>query len=335
MAPRIKKTGIVNRSGQRSTFQNLLGEPYHLRETMGWFWRNIRGVKKSNPCGIQSLPQRSVLNTIQPRIKLGFVGDIMDMRQNTLFISPDVQGFLQSCDFVVGNFEATITAAPKPRLSAQSQNVSILDSLARCFPPERTFLSLANNHAGDFPAAVFRASLDLIEQKGFHVFGLVQAPYVDIAGYLRVVAASMWSNRPFPEMAPFESLERYYAKDVFNIAFPHWGYELELFPRPVIVQINRQLLKRYDAVIGHHSHVPQPLTSYRSENTWKLTAFSLGDFCTALRMKKYQFGIICRMDIGPGQDGRPKVGLVEWCYTKVSPLESGAMEVGVVSELRI
>jgi poly-gamma-glutamate capsule biosynthesis protein CapA/YwtB (metallophosphatase superfamily) len=136
-------------------------------------------------------------------------------------------------------------------------------------------------------------------------------------------------------MAPFESLERYYAKDVFNIAFPHWGYELELFPRPVIVQINRQLLKRYDAVIGHHSHVPQPLTSYRSENTWKLTAFSLGDFCTGLRMRKYQFGMICRMDIGPGEDGRPRVGLVEWCYTKVSPMKSRAMEVGVLSEMRI
>ncbi|MFH1080855.1 MAG: CapA family protein [Pseudomonadota bacterium] len=257
----------------------------------------------------------------------------MDMRQKTLFISPVVHEFLRPCDFVVGNFEATMTTARKPRLTAQSQNVSILDSLARCFPPERTFLSLANNHAGDFPAAVFRTSLDSIEQKGFHVFGLVQAPFVDIGGYIRVVGASMWSNRPFSEIVPFGSVERYCGKDVFNIAFPHWGYELELFPRPAIVQLSQHLLQRYDAIIGHHSHVPQPLTAFESGDTWKLTAFSLGDFCTGLRMRKYQFGMICKMDIGPGKGGLLQAGAVEWCYTKVSSATPETMEVRVVSDV--
>ena len=156
-----------------------------------------------------------------------------------------------------------------------------------------------------------------------------------ITDRIRVVAASMWSNRPFPEMVSFESLDRYCESDFFNIAFPHWGYELELFPRPAIVQIGRQLLQRYDAIIGHHSHVPQPLTAFESGDTWKLTAFSLGDFCTGLRMKKYQFGIICRMDIGPGKDGLLQAGAVEWRYTKVSSSTSGTMKVSVVSDMPI
>ena len=335
MNPGTQKVSIMNRSGRRSKFQNLLGEPYNLRETIGWLWRNVRGVQKSNPCGIRPLPQRSILNRIHPRIKLGFVGDIMDMRQQSLLISDAVREFLRPCDFVVGNFEATITTARKPRFTAQVQNVSILDSLARCFPPERTFLSLANNHAGDFPAVVFRASLNILEQRGFHAFGLVQSPFVHITDRIRVVAASMWSNRPFPEIVPFESLKRYCGKDFFNIAFPHWGYELELFPRPAIVQTGQQLLQRYDAIIGHHSHVPQPLASLESGGTWKLTAFSLGDFCTGLRMRKYQFGIICRMDIGPGKNGLLQAGAVEWCYTKVSPATPGTMEVRVVSDMLI
>ena len=156
-----------------------------------------------------------------------------------------------------------------------------------------------------------------------------------ITDRIRVVAASMWSNRPFPEMVSFESLDRYCESDFFNIAFPHWGYELELFPRPAIVQIGRQLLQRYDAIIGHHSHVPQPLTAFESGDTWKLTAFSLGDFCTGLRMKKYQFGIICRIDIGPGKGGLLQTGAVEWRYTKVSPSTSGTMKVSVVSDMPI
>jgi hypothetical protein len=329
------KNSIMDRSGQWSKFQNLLGEPYNLRETIGWLWRNIRGVRKTNPCGIPQLPQRSILNTIHPRIKLGFVGDIMGMHQKSLLVSADVMEFLRPCDFVVGNFEATMTTARKPRLTAQAQNVSILDSLARCFPPERTFLSLANNHAGDFSADVFRASLNILEQRGFHTFGLVQCPFVHITDRIRVVAASMWSNRPFLEMVPFESLERYCGEDVFNIAFPHWGYELEWFPRLAIVQTGQQLLQRYDAIIGHHSHVPQPLTASESGDTWKLTAFSLGDFCTGLKMKKYQFGMICRMDIGPGEDGLLKAGAVEWRYTKISPASPGTMEVSVVSGVLI
>lgn len=335
MNPGIQRISIVNRAGPRSKFQNLLGEPYNLRETIGWLWRNVRGIQKSNPCGIRPLPQRSILNKIHPRIKLGFVGDIMDMRQKDLFISPEVQEFLRPCDFVVGNFEATMTIARKPRLTAQTQNASILDSLARCFPPERTFLSLANNHAGDFSAAHFRASLNVLERRGFHVFGLMQSPFVHMTDRIRVVAASMWSNRPCPEIVPFESLERYCGKNVFNIAFPHWGYELELFPRPAIVQTGQQLLQRYDAIIGHHSHVPQPLASLESGGTWKLTAFSLGDFCTGLRMRKYQFGMICRIDIGPGKDGLLQAGDVEWCYTKVSPVTPGTMEVRVVSDMLI
>lgn len=316
---------------KRSTFQNHIAESYRFRDTVGWIWRTVWGVRKTNPFGIKPLPQQSSLNAIRPRIMVGFVGDIMDMHQKTLHISYEVQEFIRPCDFLFGNFEATITTTRKPGLLAQVHDPSILDSLALLFPPDRTFLSLANNHAGDFPSAIFQESLTTIRQSGFHVFGLSQKPFVDLTENIHVVAASMWSNQPCPDILPFASFCQYREPATFNIAFPHWGYELELFPRAIIVQTGEQLLQKYDALVGHHSHVPQPLTAFNYLDTVKLLAFSLGDFCTGLKIKKYQYGIVCKVEIGPGEDGLWRMGAVEWHYTKVSPDTPKTMKVGFVS----
>lgn len=319
----------------RSTFQNLIGTPYSFRELMGWIWRNVTGVRKGNPSGIRPLPQQRVLNPIRPRITLGFIGDIMDMNRKVLSVSNPVRDFMRSCDFLFGNFEATITHARKPGLFAQAHDPSILESLAEFFPPHRTFLSVANNHAGDFPLSVFRESLVTIRKRGFHVLGTLQEPVADIPGPVRVVAASMWSNHPFEEMVTFDALGEYCGPAGFHIAYPHWGYELERFPRPAIVRACGQLLQRFDAVVGHHSHVPQPLADVRYGVGSKLAAFSLGDFCTGLRIKKYQYGIVCRMEIGPGEDGLWRIGLVDWRYTRILPQARETLNVDFAASLRI
>jgi hypothetical protein len=306
---------------------------YPLRESIGWLWRNISGVRKTNPCGIQALPQEAVLNSIRTRMTLGFVGDIMDMDSKALSISPDVCLFFEDCDYLIGNMEGTITGAGKPRLDAQRHDPSILDALAGLFPPDRTFLSVANNHAGDFPQAIFMQSLDSLRKRGFHVYGLRQAPFADIAGEVRVVAASMWSNRPCGEIAYLDTLGRCYSPTVFNIAYPHWGYELEMFPRREIVRAGGDLLQTYGAVLGHHSHVPQPLAAIPHGDTRQLLAFSLGDFCTGMRIKKFQYGVACKIEIGPGEDGILRIGTVHWRYTRVLPDAHKTMKVVFVSDL--
>jgi hypothetical protein len=311
----------------RSNIRNDLCAPYPLLETIRWLWRNVRGVRKANPSKILPLPQRFVLNAIVARISIGFVGDIMDMRGKKLHICREVQDFFRNCDCLVGNVEATITNARKTGLIAQVHDPSILDALEELFPADRTFLSVANNHAGDFPQPIFRDSLESLRKRGFHVFGLRQAPFADIIGSVRVVAASMWSNSPCKEIAPFASLDESHAADAFNIAYPHWGYELELFPRAEIVRMGKRLLRTYGAILGHHSHVPQPLAAVQCEDASKLLAFSLGDFCTGLRIKKFQFGIICKMEIGPGETGIWRTGAVSWRYTRVAPESPGTMRV--------
>ena len=46
-----------------------------------------------------------------------------------------------------------------------------------------------------------------------------------------------------------------------NIFYPHWGYDLELYPRTSTIKKGRELLTYFDAIIGHHTHAPQPITS--------------------------------------------------------------------------
>ncbi len=228
--------------------------------------------------------------------------------------------------------EGTITGARKPSLAAQRHDPSILDSLAGLFPSDQIFLSVANNHAGDFPAAIFRQSVNRLRDRGFHLFGLREAPFADIEGCVRMVAASMWSNRPCGEIAYLDTLGGCCGPAAFSIAYPHWGYELEMFPRPAIVQAGERLLQAYGAVVGHHSHVPQPLAAIRYVDTAKLLAFSLGDFCTSMRIKKFQYGIACNVEIGPGEDGIWRIGAVRWRYTRVLPDPPGAMRVELTAD---
>jgi len=313
----------LNHHNPRSLFQKLLGTPYDFREEMGWLWRNVMGVKAFNPCGIRPLPQHSELNQIQPRMTLCFIGDIMDMRHHRLMIGADLEEFIRPCDFLIGNFEATITHARKPRLAAQRQDPAILDSLANLFPPHRTVLSVANNHTGDFSADILHHSISLMKQKGFHVFGLNRNISIDCESQVRIVAASMWSNIPFSDMIPFQSLDQHVLPAAFNIAYPHWGFEMEYFPRSSTVQEGLRLLNH----IGHHSHVPQPVMRYRVGDSINLIAFSLGDFCTGLKKRNYRHGLVCKLEIGPGNDGHWKIGTVEWRYTEVKPVADKEMRV--------
>jgi poly-gamma-glutamate capsule biosynthesis protein CapA/YwtB (metallophosphatase superfamily) len=258
---------------------------------------------------------------------LCFIGDIMDMRHNRLIIGADLKEFARPCNFLIGNFEATITVARKTRLAAQRQDPAILDALADFFPPSRTALSVANNHAGDFSADIWHRSIALMEQRGFQVFGLNRSICVDFMEQARIVAASQWSNLPAADMVSYESLDQYALPAALNIAYPHWGYELERFPRPETVREGICLAQHYDAVIGHHSHVPQLLMTRQIGANFKLIAFSLGDFCSGLNMKKYRYGIICKMEIGPGDDGVWKIGAVEWRYTEVTPIADKVLKV--------
>lgn len=89
----------------------------------------------------------------------------------------------------------------------------------------------------------------------------------------------------------------------FNLLYPHWGYEMESNPREEIVALGDNLLKHADAVVGHHSHVPQAVGLSRIAGRQKIFVTSLGDFCSREKLSSYHYGVIMKITLGKSHDG--------------------------------
>ncbi|MBU2515697.1 CapA family protein [bacterium] len=296
----------------------IKNSPYNLKETFGYFKRNFLGPVTKNRGLVKYCPQFNQLNSgVHPQITIGFIGDIMDMAGRSLRIGDGVRQFVQTCDYLVGNFEATITTA-KGAYMAQRHIPQILEALMDFFPPERTFLGLANNHSGDFGLDIWSDSKKQIEDKGFHVFGTSKTPYVEIKNRVRIIGATQWSNQPVNYITKIEDASSYCQPGLFNILYPHWGYELELFPRPEMVAAGKSWSDLFDAIIGHHSHIPQPITqiSVKKPNgpAEQVIAYGLGDFCIHEKLKHYLYGQVLKLIVGPQATGDWKTGALEWRF---------------------
>ncbi|MFX1570494.1 MAG: CapA family protein [Promethearchaeota archaeon] len=306
--------------------------PYTISETIRRIKRTIFGPYKKSDEHVNYIPKSYKLNDIIPKYTVSFIGDIMALGSKQLIIEQSVKQFIKGSDFFIGNFEGTITS--KKKLQNKRHKPMIMDSLENLFPPKNTFLSVANNHSGDFGLASFLSSIEQLKQRGFNVFGTNENPFIDISDKIRVVGTTQWSNRPCNYLVELEHSNRYIKKNSFNILFPHWGYELELYPRIETVNHGRIILDKFDALIGHHSHCPQPVSSLLlNNNTNKLIAYSLGDFCLGSESKKresMQYGIVIKAEIGINPEGKWLVGKVKWEFLKSSSLSKKKTVVKIV-----
>jgi hypothetical protein len=161
---------------------------------------------------------------------------------------------------------------------------------------------------------------------------------VDLNEEIRVITGTQWSNQPCIHSCKLKESEQYLKQDSFNILFPHWGYELELYPRIGIINQGRDLLSKFDALIGHHSHCPQPISFFNIKNLSKLIAFSLGDFCFGwdLRKKKNEmlsYGIALKTEIGVNPQGQLLIGNVDWTFLKSRPFSEKEFIVEIVNDI--
>lgn len=315
------------------TPRRKLSQPYSLGEMLSWLKNNIFGPSHKFKNLTQFIPQYSVQNRIKPTMKLGFLGDIMKMRGKTLQIDPKVQDFFQEVDFLIGNFEGTISDANRVFM-AQEHGQEILDSLETLFPPERFVLGCANNHSGDFGWNEFNKSYKMLQDRGFQVFGRKDEPAV-MLNKVNVVCCTIWSNQRC-KYIPYlkEAGETFNEDAAMNILYPHWGYEQQLYPNPKQIEEATQLLEHWDLIIGHHSHCPQPITAFKIHQINKIVGFSLGDFCTHLNLEKYRYGMVVKCEIGPSAEGLWHVGEVEWKFTHVEPIEKELIDVRLVTNCR-
>ena len=250
---------------------------------------------------------------------VGFVGDIMPLGAHDFVLGDDVKAFFAGADLLVGNLEGTvIDGRPPSRFLGQAHTPATIDLLADLFSPERTLLTCANNHAGEYGWELSAKSQQMLTARGFRTFGRADEPAVLVDGRLLIGVGTAWTNRPWGYAARLEAIERLAEVNAaFRIACPHWGYELEAYPRPSQVAHAGRLLRRWDAIVGHHSHWPQPVTLHDTAGGPRLVAYSLGNFTFGMNFSKHLRGAILRLELGPRADGHWAVGRVRWRPTRI------------------
>jgi len=294
-------------------------QPYPWREAAWWVAKNLFGPSRAHHGLAPALDHDVRTEAITSQVAVGFLGDILPLGAREYVVGDDVKSFFANADLLVGNFEGTvIDGRPPSRFLGQAHTRATLDLLAELFPPERTILTCANNHAGEYGWERSARSQRMLEARGFRVLGRADEPAALVDGRVLIAAGTAWTNRPGGYAARLEALERIAeVKAAFRIACPHWGYELEAYPRPAQLADAGRLLQRWDAIVGHHTHWPQPVTLHHAAGGPRLVAYSLGNFTFGLNFSKHLRGAILRLELGPRADGRWAVGRVAWRLTRI------------------
>jgi Bacterial capsule synthesis protein PGA_cap len=296
----------------------FLAQPYGFADAALWLVRNVFGPSRRHRSLTPFMRRGARLNRIVPAATIVFIGDIMPCRGITLDYTPGLRSFIADADYLVGNFEGTIlTKKAPPVLFGQAHAISILDSLASLFPPEKTILSCANNHTADYGWAHFRESYRLLERFGFRPIGRKDNPRVLLDGAINIAACTQWSNQACDYIARVEQADSLIDSSAkFNIMFPCWGTEMCLYPSPSQIEAAAEMLHRWDMIVGHHSHCPQPVTAAAAAKKRKLIAYSLGNFVFGVNLSQYLRGLAVKVRIGPGRGGW-RVGEVDWRFIQV------------------
>jgi len=332
-----KKKNFGNVLQKRSRFSL----PYYGKDLVKWYYRFVRGPTTKSKENIQYIPKRFALNILDSKkpLTIVFIGDIMELKERDLVIGNGIREFIKNADYVIGNFEGTITNEARLYMD-QRHKLQIIDALTSLFQPEQFFLSMANNHSGDFGRSTFRKSIKLLEDSGFTTFGTIDRPFVDIADTIRIIAGTAWSNRPCEYIVNFFDTPRYINPDLFNILYAHWGYELYCYPNKEMVQLAKAYLDDFGAIIGHHSHAPQPVTYEKYNGINKLVGYSLGDFSYGddypkNNLENYRYGIILKVQVGEDVKGHMNVGEIIWEFIASHPYENDSFIVEIIDTLPI
>jgi hypothetical protein len=298
--------------------RRYFAQPYSLPEALAWVKHNLLGPSQRHRELTASLPPDAMLNPIEPRLTIAFVGDVLPLHGTRLEFGASLRRFLQDADVLVANFEGTVTrGAVKPVFMGQRQTSAVLDLLADLFPPERTVLTCANNHAGDYGWEQFRQSYELLRSRGFLPIGRTDQPAVVVNDEVLIACCTAWSNQPCGYVVAENEIDRLRVEVPYRILCPHWGYELQAYPHPAQIANARRLLQRWDMIAGHHSHCPQPVTSYANDRGSQLVAYSLGNCTFGYRLRHHLRGVVLKIEIGPGADGRWSTGRASWRHTEV------------------
>lgn len=270
---------------------------YPLSYRLTWLPRFLRPSLRGDRSAFHAAPRRAA-DKPGAAVRLVFAGDLSAVANRTPpRIDEELQALFRGADLTVLNCESPVVsrvAAPLgTRLGVRhAMSAAFLSDAmgAAAIEPARAVLSLANNHALDQGHVGFEASREAIAGLGAHTIGLMahEKPPMIAAGGLTVSfdAFSRWHNAPREAFAASVRTAPH-AKDTSDLdddgngaadlhcTVPHWDWEFRHFPRAETRATARRLVAAgARLVVGHHSHVIQPVE--RVEDS--LVAYGLGDF---------------------------------------------------------
>lgn len=287
--------------------------PYSFREKINFLRYRITHPKVREKFSDIDDVSQIVLGTSAVDYRIGFLGDLLPIGQRRLTFDTELTQQLSQLDLVVVNLEGVIST--KKRFLALAHSKDIIDALQNLFRCP-VAINVANNHAGDFGKDDFEHAITLLSRH-FPIIGNQEAP-LEIDDQFSFFASTHWSNQPDCPTPMFSSttldrLQSFIKPNRYNIFLPHWGYEMQLSPTLRQRDMGHRILQLgWDAIVGNHPHVPQPLEIVENK---KPIAYSLGNLCYQNSNPNHHLGRLIVFGFSK-QPPRPQLVEISSSYTQ-------------------
>lgn len=288
-------------------------------------------------------------------VTLVFAGDAMQHDRQILAAQRDdgeydysgcfdnVADYIASADYAVVNLECSLGGKPYtgyPCFSAP-------DDFAEALKNAGFDLFLhANNHCLDRRDAGLLRTLDVLDTKGIAHTGTYrnQSERDSVAPYMAVVKGLKIAFLNYTYGTNGIVVQKDVVVDYIDkakiradirrarergaeliVACMHWGVEYKLLPNKEQEQLAGFLEEEgVDLIIGGHPHVVQPMTLHHNARHGKkvLTAYSLGNFISAMRTADTRGGVVLRVIVGRSE-GKPYIKDADYRLVFVNPPSSG------------
>jgi hypothetical protein len=155
----------------------LFGHAYDWPTELVVLWNKVMGPTRTRRRVTSFIPERHRFSEIEPRVQIAFLGDVLPGCGRAYRVESGVRLFLKDANYLVLNLEGPICDR-KGVLNAVRHDHGILDFLADLFPPQRTVILCANNHAADCGRQGLEAGFRKLEERGFRIAGSRAEPSI-------------------------------------------------------------------------------------------------------------------------------------------------------------
>lgn len=189
----------------------------------------------------------------------------------------NVKSILDQDDLSIINMEGTLTTSDQRQdklfaFKGEPEYVNILTE------GSIEAANLANNHSHDYGEQSFLDTKETLQEAGITTFGYDETALLEIkgikVGLIGIYELADHLEREQQLLKHLEQVQKEGAQ-IIIVVF-HWGNEKETSPDSNQTTLGRLAIDHgADLVVGHHSHVLQPVENYKG----KYIAYSLGNFC--------------------------------------------------------